>query len=104
MLATRARLSGYTLLATASFLHCGTLETSHDFTGSDDFNNPAELNFRDTLDSVAIVDELHFSCFVYSSCHFHFSFLVAFYILYSALTVPFSLFRAEMNILFFPNF
>jgi len=70
MLATWARLVGYTLLAPASFLHCSTLKTSHDFTGTNDFNNPAELNFRDTLD-VTIVNEFHLSRFVDSSFHFH---------------------------------
>ena len=72
MLATRARLAGYTLLTFLDLLHCGTLKASDDFTRSDDFDNPAELNFGKTLYVVAIAAGNHFSCFVGSWSHFVF--------------------------------
>ena len=65
MLATRARLAGYTLLAPASLGKCGTLETSNNFAVADDFDSETELSFDDSFS--------HFEC------HFHFSFLLAFY-------------------------
>ena len=72
MLATWARLAGLTLLTFLDLLHCGTLKASDDFTRSDDFDNPAELNFGKTLYVVAIAAGNHFSCFVGSWFHFHF--------------------------------
>ena len=72
MQATRAWLAGYTLLTCLDLLHCGTLKASDDFTRSDDFDNPAELNFGKTLYVVAIAAGNHFSCFVGSWFHFDF--------------------------------
>jgi len=49
MLATWARLAGLTLLATASFLHRGTLETSNNFAVTDNFDSETEFSFGDFL-------------------------------------------------------
>ena len=44
MLATRARLSGLTLLATASFFHCSTFKTSNNRTVTDNFDSETEFS------------------------------------------------------------
>jgi hypothetical protein len=73
MLATWARLAGFTLLTFFDLFHRGTLKASDDFTRSDDFDDPAELNFGKTLYVVAIAAGNHFSCLVGSWFHFQFS-------------------------------